>query len=59
VFERFYRGGNASQAGIKGAGIGLTIVREIVRAHGGEVRLRSAPGEGSVFILVLPAENQS
>jgi len=59
VFERFYRGGNASQAGIKGAGIGLTIVREIVRAHGGEVRLRSAPGEGSVFTLVLPVENES
>ncbi len=59
VFDRFYRGGNASQAGIKGAGIGLTIVREIVRAHGGEVRVQSTPGMGSAFILMLPAEEES
>jgi signal transduction histidine kinase len=59
VFERFYRGGNATQAGIKGAGIGLTIVREIVRAHGGEVRLESTPGVGSVFSLILPVQEES
>jgi signal transduction histidine kinase len=59
VFEKFYRGGNAKETGAKGAGIGLTLVREIARAHGGEVRLESTPGEGSVFTLSLPVEEAS
>ncbi len=59
VFDKFYRGENASRLGMKGAGIGLTIVREIVRAHGGQVRVESAPGEGSVFTFVVPAEEKS
>jgi signal transduction histidine kinase len=55
VFDKFYRGGNASAAGVKGAGLGLALVREIVRAHGGSVALQSRPGEGSTFTLDLSA----
>jgi two-component system sensor histidine kinase BaeS len=49
IFERFYRG----RAG--GLGIGLTIVRELVEAHGGSVMAGSSPGKGSVFTVILPS----
>ena len=59
IFEKFYRGGNASQVGVKGVGIGLAIVREIVKAHGGRVRLESAPADGTVFTIVLPVQEKA
>ena len=52
VFERFARGDAERRS--EGAGLGLAIVRAIAEAHGGRVRLRSAPGEGSRFTLELP-----
>lgn len=52
VFERFWRGRGG--AGRAGSGIGLAIVSELVRAHGGRVVLDSTPGEGSSFTVVLP-----
>ena len=55
VFQKFVRGQAASTANVKGAGVGLSMVREIVRAHGGEVRLDSAIGRGSKFTLLLPS----
>jgi signal transduction histidine kinase len=54
VFAKFYRGANAKQQGTKGTGIGLAMVKEIVEAHGGAVRVRSEPGQGSEFTMVLP-----
>lgn len=55
IFERFYRGNRSrSQEGDQSSGLGLPIVREIVRAHGGEVRLQSEIGKGSCFTLILP-----
>jgi signal transduction histidine kinase len=54
VFGRFYRGVNAKAQGTKGTGIGLAMVKEIVEAHGGTVRVRSEPGQGSEFTMVLP-----
>jgi signal transduction histidine kinase len=55
VFEKFYRAPEAQAAGIPGAGIGLALVADIVRKHGGSVSLDSEPGRGSVFTISLPA----
>jgi signal transduction histidine kinase len=52
IFERFRRGSNVK--GIPGTGIGLTLAKEIVQAHGGQVFVESAPGKGSTFTLRLP-----
>jgi len=53
IFERFARGAEARALRIKGTGIGLAIVRHIVCAHGGEVRVASEPGRGSRFTIFL------
>jgi two-component system, OmpR family, sensor histidine kinase KdpD len=53
IFERFYRGPGAERKAI-GAGMGLAITREILRAHDGDVSVKSQPGEGSEFSLSLP-----
>ncbi|MFI7741836.1 sensor histidine kinase [Kocuria rhizosphaericola] len=55
VFGRFFRSRNARMSAIPGLGLGLAVVREIVQRHGGTVRCDSAPGEGTVFTLTLPA----
>jgi signal transduction histidine kinase len=54
IFEKFYRVGDPLVHNTKGSGLGLSLVRHIVRAHGGEVRVESAPGRGSRFIITLP-----
>jgi signal transduction histidine kinase len=55
IFAKFHRGGEARTRGIKGTGIGLAMVDEIVRAHRGRVEVESEPGKGSTFTIVLPA----
>ena len=54
VFEPFYRGKEAQAAQIRGNGLGLSLVKHIVAAHGGRVSVESKVGQGSVFILHLP-----
>jgi signal transduction histidine kinase len=54
IFERFYRLGSELRRETQGVGIGLSIVRHIVEAHGGTVTVRSNVGEGSRFTIVLP-----
>lgn len=54
IFERFYQVDQRLARGQEGLGLGLSIVRSIARAHGGEVGVKSAPGEGSTFIVRLP-----
>ena len=54
VFERFYRGGDELTRSVKGSGLGLTLVKEIVQAHRGVVRVESEPGRGSTFSILLP-----
>ncbi len=54
VFERFYRGGDELTRTVKGSGLGLTLVKEIVAAHRGKVHVESEPGKGSLFSIRLP-----
>jgi len=54
IFSRFYRAGDELTQKVKGSGIGLTIVKQLVEAHKGMVKLKSEPGKGSVFKIVLP-----
>lgn len=53
VFDRFYRAGGRRRS--DGAGLGLSIVQAIARAHGGRLELSSLPGSGATFTIVLPA----
>ena len=53
VFAKFFRG-DAATSGIAGSGLGLTIARSVIEAHGGEMSFESARGQGSVFWLELP-----
>lgn len=57
VFDRFYRGGESRRSARErgtGLGLGLAIVREFARAHGGDAAARSRYGEGASFIVTLP-----
>jgi len=54
IFEKFYRVGDPLVHNTKGSGLGLSLVRHIVQAHGGEVMVDSAPGQGSKFTITLP-----
>jgi signal transduction histidine kinase len=53
--EPFFRGRRARETQVAGSGLGLAVVRQIAAAHGGRLDVRSGPGEGSAFTLVLPA----
>jgi signal transduction histidine kinase len=54
VFEKFVRLETGLVHDVKGAGLGLSLVDQIVRAHDGRVEVESTPGEGSAFTIVLP-----
>jgi signal transduction histidine kinase len=56
IFEKFYRVGDPLVHNTKGSGLGLSLVRHIVQAHGGEILVDSAPGEGSKFTIALPVK---
>jgi len=54
VFDKFYRCQDATDSEVTGSGLGLCIARQIMRLHGGDIRLSSVPGEGSQFSVVIP-----
>jgi signal transduction histidine kinase len=54
LFDRFFRARNATSSEIPGSGLGLPIARQIVRLHGGDIHVVSAPGAGSTFTVLLP-----
>lgn len=54
IFEKFYRVGDPLVHNTKGSGLGLSLVRHIAQAHGGDVSVDSVPGQGSKFTISLP-----
>jgi len=54
VFENFFRETTGHVHNTKGSGLGLSLVKHIVEAHKGEIKLKSSPGKGSSFKLVFP-----
>ena len=59
IFDKFYQGKNALKQTIKGAGLGLTLVKHTVESHGGRVSVKSKVGEGSTISLIFPIERKS
>lgn len=59
IFEQFYRAHDSLSSGIQGSGLGLTLARQIARAHGGDVIYQRREGGGSCFSLRLPCSSQS
>jgi signal transduction histidine kinase len=57
IFEKFVRGRSAVDSNVAGTGVGLAMVRQILRAHDGDVHVESEVGRGSTFTLVLPLAN--
>jgi signal transduction histidine kinase len=55
IFDKFYRSDTKNGEAVSGSGLGLSIVRHIMLAHGGRVEVTSALGEGSEFALVFPS----
>ena len=56
IFEKFYRVGDPLVHNTKGSGLGLSLVRHIIQAHGGAVTVDSSPGQGSKFTIALPVQ---
>jgi signal transduction histidine kinase len=59
IFERFFRASDAQERAIEGTGLGLTIVRAIVEAHGGSVEIASVEGEGTTVRVRIPLAARS
>ena len=57
LFERFYRADKSRSRELGGTGLGLSIVKHIVSSMNGSVSVKSAPGEGSCFTIILPAKS--
>ncbi|HXH25132.1 MAG TPA: HAMP domain-containing sensor histidine kinase, partial [Vicinamibacterales bacterium] len=55
IFEPFYRGAQATARQVHGNGLGLSLVKRIVAAHGGRITVTTRPGAGSAFTIALPA----
>jgi len=54
IFDRFYRAGADRNQNVAGSGLGLAIAKQVVAAHGGDIRARSAPGRGLTVLFTIP-----
>ena len=59
IFEQFYRAHDSLSSGIQGSGLGLTLARQIARAHGGDVTHTAREDGGSCFVLRLPSAKEA
>ncbi|MCU1403740.1 MAG: sensor histidine kinase [Glaciihabitans sp.] len=59
IFDKFYRTDSARQSDVEGSGLGMSITREIIRRHGGDLTLESEMGVGSTFSMTLPTTRRS
>jgi two-component system phosphate regulon sensor histidine kinase PhoR len=55
IFRAYYRSPDAREANVSGVGLGLSLCKQIVAAHGGVMEVESEPGKGSCFSVYLPA----
>ncbi len=58
VFDKFYQARNALKQSVKGTGLGLTLVKHTIEAHGGTVHVKSKIGQGSTFTLIFPIKGK-
>lgn len=58
IFERFYSLNHKREKTKAGIGLGLSIVKKILKLHGGDVTVKSEPGKGSIFVLIIPAHKR-
>jgi signal transduction histidine kinase len=58
IFKPFFRGATAQATQVRGSGLGLSLVREIVEAHGGTISVKSEDGTGAIFTVRLPVKTK-
>ena len=58
IFDKFYRGKDPLERTIEGSGLGLSMVKHILKAHGGKVSVKSELGKGAAFTVLLPASEE-
>jgi len=58
IFERFYRVDKSRARATGGTGLGLTIAKRLVEAHGGKIKAQSQPGKGSRFYFTIPVSKE-
>ena len=58
IFDKFYRVGKGDFKTVKGLGLGLYYVKQIITAHGGEILLHSQQGKGSTFTIQIPLNDE-
>jgi len=54
IFEKMYRASNSEKISVKGTGLGLYIASQIVKAHGGQIKVKSVVDKGTAFTVILP-----